>query len=95
MSNTEVKITDLYEVYEKYCVEECVERRVYEPHYQGQVGICPTCRIDSFIGFVEKLETIKEDAESAFDHKRRALEKKVEKILDDLIKKGFTCSLHK
>lgn len=43
---------DLYDLYDKYCLEVCSERQTYKPYYEGQTGICPNCHLDGFIGFV-------------------------------------------
>lgn len=45
---------DLYDIYEKYCLEVCAEREQYKPYYEGEVGCCYYCKIDSFISHVEE-----------------------------------------
>lgn len=41
-------------LYEKYCLEECPEREIYKPYYEGRTGICPSCQLDSFISYIEE-----------------------------------------
>lgn len=49
---------DLYDIYEKYCLEVCSEREQYKPYYEGEVGCCYYCKIDSFISHVEESRII-------------------------------------
>lgn len=35
---------NLYDLYEKYCLRLCSERKKYEPYYQEEIGICHNCR---------------------------------------------------
>lgn len=48
---------DLYDFYEKYCLEKCPERRIYSSFFNGQIGICHHCHYVSFIEFVNESTT--------------------------------------
>lgn len=58
---------DLYDLYEKYCLESCLERQTYEPYHRGKVGQCPNCQIDSFISCVQQYEKYKNIHEDDID----------------------------